>query len=152
MADEGFGPWPLSARPAAFYARPQGAVDPSDQHWWCRECGAFDGPHGDGDQCDVCADVGHGSTVERLVPSTNPGAVDPDNARPVMTAERESVLYVNDSPKRRTLGGVNGGYVYDADKQHVVAVTYVTPERACVRVSFDPRTGEPSIQRYRENG
>lgn len=65
-------------------------------------------------------------------------------------APHEAVLYVNDSPQRRSDGGIDGGYVYDALKQHVVAVTFVTPDRDCVRVSFDPRTGEPSIQRYRE--
>lgn len=59
----------------------------------------------------------------------------------------ECVLWVNDRPER-----VEGlGQFYNADAQHVVAVTFVTPARDCVRVSFDPQTGEPSIWRYRED-
>lgn len=36
---------------------------PEPKHWFCRECGTFDGPIA-GKFCDVCAD---GSEVKRLV-------------------------------------------------------------------------------------
>jgi hypothetical protein len=46
------------------------------EHWWCRECGTFDGPKGDGD-CDVCWNRnGNLIQVEHLVPAdTSRGAV-----------------------------------------------------------------------------
>jgi hypothetical protein len=59
---------------------------------------------------------------------------------------RECALWINDRPARTE----GHGHFYDADSQHVVAVTFVAPDGGCTRVSFDPATGEPSIWRYRE--
>jgi hypothetical protein len=60
--------------------------------------------------------------------------------------DRESVLWINDTPKRTE----QHGHYYDPDKMHVVAVTYVTASHHCTRVSFDPHTGVPSIQQWTE--
>lgn len=58
--------------------------------------------------------------------------------------ENEAVLYVNDRPMR-----VEGhAHIYNPDEMHVVAVTYVTTGGRATRVSFDPHSGNPSIQVY----
>lgn len=58
----------------------------------------------------------------------------------------ESVLYVNDAPKRAD----GHAHIYDPDRMHVVAVTYLTTSGRATRVSFHPHTGDASIQIYEE--
>lgn len=36
------------------------------EHWWCPQCGTFDGPHFEG-ACDVCAEGDVHTSVEGLV-------------------------------------------------------------------------------------
>lgn len=78
--------------------QPQGAVDPSELHWHCPQCGTFDGPISAG-ECDACFEQGDSVRVQRLIPSPRAGAVSADERAELEELRRFKAWALRDEPE-----------------------------------------------------